>query len=267
MVSYRLLLGAALAAALSAPLFAQQAPTGFHSINCVKVRDGKGAEFSAWLEGTVQKVAQSGVDSGRIAGWLALRTQIPQGSDAQCDYVLVTFYKGLPNEPLGSAAVTEMLKKAGVAMTEKEYRDKRDTMSYLVYNNITQYQALVGQAKKGGYLVFNSINAPDAGACVDYEKKVWQPIAEEMLKDGSRSGWAINTQVFPSGTKDRTAVSTVDLFPSWDAVMKQGDGFVARWKKVHPDMELGTTFEQFGKLCNIDNTVLYKVEEVTMASK
>jgi hypothetical protein len=267
MVSYRLLLGAALAAALSAPLLAQEAPTGFHTINCVKVRDGKSAEFRAWVEGPVQKVAQSGVDSGRIAGWLALHTQIPQGSDAQCDWALVTFYKGLPNEPLSADGVTDILHKAGVAMTAKEYYEKRDAISYLVYNNITQYQALVGQAKKGGYLVFNSITAPDAEACVSYEKKVWQPLAEEMLKDGSRSGWAINQQVFPNGNKDRTAVSTVDLFPSWDAVMKQGDGFVARWKKVHPDMELGTTFEQFQKLCSIDNTVLYKVEYSTGASK
>jgi hypothetical protein len=38
-------------------------------------------------------------------------------------------------------------------------------------------------------------------------------------------------------------------------------GFEARFKKVHPDLEFGTTFEHIQKLRTIESTVLYHVED------
>jgi hypothetical protein len=98
------------------------------------------------------------------------------------------------------------------------------------------------------------------GEWVAYEKKVWQPIAEAMVKEGVRTAWAVNVQVFPMGSKDKTLASTVDVYPTW-ASMFTDPGFDARFKKIHPDMEFGTTFEHFEKLRTIESTVLYHVED------
>ena len=90
-----MLLGRALAAALSVTLVAQQAPSGYHSISCVRVKPGQSADFHALLNGDYHKVEQGSVDSGRVSGFIALRTVIPAGTDAACDYVLVSLLSRL----------------------------------------------------------------------------------------------------------------------------------------------------------------------------
>jgi hypothetical protein len=259
----RILVCAALATAFSTTLVAQMSSpstTGYHSISCIKVVPGKGAEFTKFMAEDIHKYAQSRVDSGAITAWLELRTVMPAGSEAECDYVLVSFYPGLPNEPLSDAALTAALHQAGLQMSAQEYSDRRSALSTLVSNNITQYQVLVGGAHKGDYLVFNSMKVSDVGEWVAYEKKVWQPIAEAMVKEGVRTAWAVNVQIFPMGSQDKTLASTVDVYPTW-ASMFTDPGFDARFKKVHPDMEFGTTFEHFQKLRTIESTVLYHVED------
>ena len=83
---------AAPAAALSVALVAQQTPSGYHGISCVHVKPGQTAAFHDLLNGDYHKVEQTYVDSGRISAFIALRTVIPAGTDAGCDYVLVAFY-------------------------------------------------------------------------------------------------------------------------------------------------------------------------------
>src|ERR1017187_792692 len=263
----RILLGAAIAAALSIPLPAQQAPVGYHRIQCVKVTPGQWAAAHDWFADTSHKQNQSLVDSGTYAQTLVLQTQLPAGTDAQCDYVFVAFYNGLPSAPLSTEVINNALRKADIPMTADARQAKLREMFTLVYDNITQYQALVGSAKNGDYLEFNSMSSPDPGACVAVEKKDWQPLAEQMVKDGNTDGWAVNEQVFPRGAKDEPAVSTVDIFPSWDAFTHHYDSIRSAWKKVHPDADFSSTMAQHGKLCTIQHTVLYKVVDVVTPAK
>ena len=263
----RILLGAAIAAALSVSLAAQQAPVGIHHIQCVKVNPGQQAAVQEWIDGDNHKLTQSLVDSGAYAMSLVLRTQMPAGTDAQCDYVFVTFYNGLPPAPKTREEISMALRKADIQMTAGAYNAKLSEMGKLVNDNITQYQALVGGAKKGDYLEFNSMSSPDPGACVAIEKKDWQPLAEQMVKDGNTDGWAINLQIFPRGAKDKTAVSSVDIYPSWDAFINSYGSIGGACKKVHPDMDINSTIGQFEKLCSIQHTVLYKLVDVTVAAK
>ena len=260
--------GAALAATLSATLVAQQAPVGYHSISCVRVKPGKSAAFSALLSGDYSKVEQARVDSGAISTWIALRTVIPAGTDAACDYVLVSFYPGLPTAPLSDEGMTAVLQKAGVSSTLQEWRDRLRDVGELVWNNITQYQVLVGGSKKGDYLVFNSMKATDVGQCVADQKRLWQPFAEEGVKEGAQDGWAVNIQRFPNGAKDPSLVSSVDIYPSWDAMFNYfGPDFITRWKKVHPELSPDEAFAEISKSCTIEHTVTYKVEDQIVAAK
>jgi hypothetical protein len=263
----RILLGAAMVAALSMSLVGQQAPVGIHHIQCVKVSPGQQAAVQEWIDGDSHKLTQSLVDSGAYAMSLVLRTQMPAGTDAQCDYVFVTFYNGLPPAPRTRDEMNQALRKADIQMTAGAYNAKLSEMGKLVWDNITQYQALVGGAKKGDYLEFNSMSSPDPDACVAIEKKDWQPLAEQMVKDGNTDGWAINRQVFPRGTRDEPAVSTVDVFPSWDAFTHHYDSIRSAWPKVHGDADFASTMAQHGKLCTIEHTVLYKVVDAVTPSK
>jgi len=254
--------GVALAAALSVTLVAQQTPSGYHSISCVRVKPGQTAAFHDLLNGDYHKFEQARVDSGAVSGFIALRTVIPAGTDAGCDYVLVTFYHGFPPAPLGDDEMTAVLQKAGITSTLHEWRDRISAVGDLVSNNITQYQALVGGSKKGDYLVFNSMSASSVSECVGTEMRLWKPYAEEEVKEGVLDGWAVNVQIIPHGDKDPSLVSSVDIFPNWESMFTYiGPDFITRWKKVHPEVSTDEAFAEIDKVCTIEHTVTYKIED------
>jgi hypothetical protein len=60
---------------------------------------------------------------------------------------------------------------------------------------------------------------------------------------------------------------TVDVFPSWESIYKDDAQFVDRWHKVHPDLELGTTFEKYEKLRSLSMSQLYVVQDLIQAKK
>jgi hypothetical protein len=259
----------ALAAAFSAAMVAQQAPTGFHSVACIKVKPENNTEFRKWAAGDVHKYAQSRVDGGALSSWLVLRAVTPTGSSAECDYIIVSMYPGIPPQPMGLEELDAALKKAGITMTAQQYVDRRTALTTLVSNNMFRNQDSVGTFKKGDYFVVNYMKVADANMddYLAWEKKVWKPLAEAMAKDGVRTGWSLNTRVLPGGSELPFQAVTVDVFPSWESIYKDDAQFVERWRKVHPDLELGTTFERYEKLRSLTRNELYVVQDLINSNK
>jgi hypothetical protein len=258
----RLFVFVALVAAFSAMLAAQQAPTGYHSVACIKVKAENNSEFRKWAVDDVHKFAQSRVDGGALSSWILLRAVIPAGTSAECDYVIVSMYPGVPPKPMELEELEGALKKAGVAMTAQQYVDRRTSLTTLISNNMFQNRAYVGTFKKGDYFVVNYMKAPNMEDYVAWEKKAWQPMAEAMAKENSRSGWSLNTLVFPGGTDVKFNAVTVDVYPTWDSIFN-GDfqHFSDLWRKAHPDMEVGTTFEQYDKLRHQGDVDIFVVQD------
>ena len=234
---------------------------------CVKVKPEKWAEFRAWVASDFHKYAQSRVDGGALSTWLLLRSVQPQGTSAQCDYLSISIYPGAPPEPLGPEAVDAAVKKAGLNMTGQQFMDRRDSLITLVSNSLFQTRASVGGLKKGYYLAVNYMKAGNVEDWVAFEKKIWPPVSEAMVKDGVTAGWSLNVQVLPGGSALKFQGVTVDVFPSWDSVFKADPQFVERFRRVHSDMEFGTTFEQFDKLRTIESIELYTAVDVITPSK
>jgi len=262
----RLFVCAALAAAFSATLLAQQAPTGYHSVACLKVKPENNTEFRKWAAGDAHTLAQSRVESGIYSGWLLLRSVIPTGASAECDYVVVSMYPGTPPHPAGLDELEADLKKAGMAMTAQQYVDRRNSLTTVISTSLSQNRAFVGTSKKGDYYVVNYMKAANLEDYIAWEKKAWQPFAEAMAKQGIRSGWSLNTQVFPGGSDVKFNAVTVDIYPTWDSIFADFN-FYEMWRKVHPDMELGTTFEQYDKLRHQGDVVIYVLQDSITASK
>jgi hypothetical protein len=263
----RLLMGVAIAATLSVSLLAQRPSTGYHTVACIKINPNKGSEFRKWAAEDLHKYAQSRVDTGAVFNWYLLRSIMPQGNSAECDYLIVAMFPGAPPKPLGLEELGVALKKAGITASAQEYVDRRNSLTTLVSQNLFQNLAVVGEAKKGDYFTVNYMKSANLEDYIAYEKKVWQPLAEAMDKDGFRRGWSLNVQVLPSGADLPFQAVTVDVFPSWDSIFKNDAQFVERFKKVHPDMELGTTFEQFEKLRTLQSTKLYALDDFITAAK
>ncbi len=259
--------GAALAAALTVTLVAQQAPTGYHHASCVKVKPGRGSEFSAMVSGDLLKLAQNEINSGRLSGWVVLQAVVPAGSEAACDYVFASFFPGLPPGPMSDAEETADLEKAGVGKTLPEFEDELRSNGYLANSSIAQELTLVGGAKKGDYLVFNSMSVTNIDDWATTEEKLWKPFAEARVKEGVQAGWALNVQIFPRGAKVPSQVSSVDIYPTYADVFQEGPEFMNTWNKVHPNLKFQDAMTQIDKLCTIDSSVLYKVVEDVHASQ
>lgn len=245
----------------------QQGMSGFHSAACIKVKPEKASEFRAWAASDLHKYAQSRVETGALSTWFLLRSVQPQGQSADCDYLVIAAYPGAPAEPLSPEALGDALKKAGLSMSAQQYMDRRDSLTTLVSNNLFQNRATVGAIKKGNYLVVNYMKAANVEDWVAFEKKVWQPVAEALTKEGETAGWSLNVQVLPGGSDLKFQGVTVDVYPSWDSVFKEDPQFAERFRKVHPDRELGTTFEQFEKLRAIVSVQLFTAVDVVTAAK
>jgi hypothetical protein len=262
----RSLLSVALAAAFSATLLAQQVPSGYHSVACIKVKPENASQFRKWAAEDAHKFAQARVDSGAVSTWFLLHSVIPQGTSAECDYLIVSMYPGAPPKPLDMDELGAVLKKAGITASAQEYVDRRNSLTTLVSNNLFQNKIFVGTMKKGDYFAVNYMKVSNMDDYLAYEKKIWQPFAEAMAKDGVRTGWSLNVQVLPSGSDLKYQAVTVDVFSSWDAIFKDIP-FYETFKKVHPDMEIGTTFETYEKLRTELATNLYHLDDVVSSSK
>ena len=263
----RLLACAAFAAALSAALSAQQAPSGFHTVNCIKVKPEKSAEFRKWIPDVMQKFARARVDSGAVSTWYLFRAVIPQGSSATCDYLTVSLYPGAPPEPLTAEQTAALLKKAGVSMTAEEYMTRRDSIGTLVSSQMFRNIESIGAAQKGGYISVAYMKAANLDDWLAFEKKVWKPFAEQMVKDGVESGWSVNIRAFGQVSELPYQGVTVDVYPSWDAIWKDDPQFIDRIKKVHPETDPTAIFEQVTKARTMVAQELYAVEDMITAKK
>jgi hypothetical protein len=258
----RSLLGAVLAAALSATtLIAQQPPqTGYHSVACFKVKPDKSADFHKFVTEESHKLARGRIDDGELTTWYLLRAVLPQGSVAQCDYIIVAMFPGAPHL-LGAQELSAGLKKAGMSISPDEYINHRNAVSTLVNVALFQSVLAVGSPQKGDYFRVNYMKAPDLGAYVDYEKKVLLPAFDAMTKDGAISAWSFNARVLPAGADQPFQAVTIESVSSMDAAVVFNAKFYDALRKTHQDMDLGTIGDQLGKLRTISLTELYQLED------
>ncbi len=263
----RVLFCAVLAVPFCAVLAAQQAPSGFHAVNCVKIKPEKSTEFHRWVANVVTKLAQSRVESGTISTWYLLRAVEPAGKSAECDYLTVSIYPGAPPEPLAGEQLSAALKKANLSITADEYVVQRDAVATLISYNMMVNQISVGKANKGGYLAVNYMKTANLEEWLKLEKELWKPIAEQMVKDGVTSGWSLNIRALGLNSDLPWQGVTVDVYPNWDAVFKDDAQFADRIKKVHPNKDFNEMFDQFGKARTMVKTELYAIEDLITCCK
>ncbi|HVO99211.1 MAG TPA: hypothetical protein VMT15_14145 [Bryobacteraceae bacterium] len=216
---------------------AQETPQ-YNSVNCVKVRDGKGAEYTAFLRDVGMKLSKARVDSGRAASVIYAQAAYPAGRQARCDYNIVTT-NGFPPEPPTAAQTDADMKTAGITMGRQEMVAKRNDLSYLVGSEIWRGRAIVGGfPKQGGYVRLNYFKTkPNMGPeWLNLETTGWKQLAENVAKDMPGTSWSLWTLTMPGGASLPYDGLTVDGFPSWEALGK-GIPVRATWNKVHPEMD------------------------------
>jgi hypothetical protein len=95
---------------------------------------------------------------------------------------------------------------------------------------------------------------------MELERILWKPMAQSWVEEGNMRGWMVNLAVLPAGTEIKYQAVTLDVFPSWDAMMKPrpvSDTF----KKVHPGKNAQQEFGRLEKARDLARRELIVLEE------
>ena len=245
---------------MTGQLEAQQQPVYYQTLNCIKVMPGKGREFTQFVNDTSKKVAQTRADAGEILSWTFLRSVMPAGQEARCDYMISTLFEGAPPAPRGPEVFEKALQKAGVNMTASDWTAKANSLSSLVSTEMWRPRIRVGAPQKDHYLFLNYMKVHDAPEYNDFEGAVWRPMAEAWVKEGSQSGWVFATKLLPSGTETAYAAYSADIYPTWDAAFKQRST-QATFEKIHSGKNYQQTMDRGFKLRDLARRELSVVVE------
>jgi len=241
---------------------APAAPVYTQSLTYLKVAPNKNNEFLRLIRDESMKVAQVRVDAGEYLIWTLLRSVFPGGAEARADYVISVISEGRPRASGGSSALEANLKKAGITMSADEYWARRDGVVSRVASELWRVRELVAGAKKGHYVYLNFMKVPDAAAYNDFEAKVWRPMAEGWVKDGSMSGWLFATKILPSGSDTVYSAYSADIFPTWDAAFAGDANRMQRmFEKVHPGKSYQELTANMAKLRSLAKRELWTVVE------
>ena len=246
-------------------LFAQDLTPNFLSSSCIKVQPGKAQEFRNFVTDNALKANTHLVRTGQITSYSVLRAVIPSGEEARCDYLIVTTNTGRPASPLAPGEQDKILQAAGVKMSWADYLAKRTELTKLVATELWMTRERVGSFEKGDYLYLNRMHVHNRAEYSKFEREVWRPLAEEMIKDGLMKAWSFNTLVLPGGTDVRITAVTADVIGSWEAVFKQ-NSLADTWKKVHPGKNIDQTMAEAAKLRDLARRDLYVVQERVTAT-
>ena len=239
---------------------AQEKPQ-YLRVQCVKMAEGKAADFESIIPDN-RKIAKVRVDSGRETFSVLARAVYPGGRSATCDYHFVDGFDGFPPEASQEQAQADF-QKAGIAMTQPDYRAKLNAVGYLVRQEIWISRAGIGSVQKGGYvrINYNKVKQEVAADYVKWETTGWKLLAEAAVKEVPGTSWGLYTLVVPGGSEQPYNTMTVDGFPSWDAM---GKGLPVRqlWTKVHPDVDFTEHMQKLSTLADRTRIEVFRVVDV-----
>ena len=230
---------------------------------CVKVVPGKGPAYEAFLREVALPLNQSRADAGEFEWFGVERAVVPVGSSARCDYRLAYTYKGNPPEEATSDQLNAALKRAGLSLTAEQLAEKRSALIQLVSMDIWYTFENVGpQWTKGSFLRFNHWNAK-TGQYEEYlrlERTYWKPLMEAWLKAGGTGSWVLVGLWMPSGEVVPYNAMTIDVFPTWDGLLK-GVPVDDLWSKVHPSTTVAQAMSEQDKVRSLHAQEVFRLVE------
>ena len=243
---------------------AQNQPSSYFRTACIKVQPGKWSEFMEFSNGMATKVMQAAAENGEFSTATLLRSVLPSGEEARCDFISVTSYRGAPPAPLTREQLQARIEKAGIGITGDQFAAKRDVISRLVSQEIWRSVISIGDIQKGDYMFVNFGRTSNMQNYLKFEDTVWKPMAEQWIKEGRMRAWRVNQLVLPAGTEVKYQITSVDVFPSWDAVFTPL-GLQDMMKKIHPDRDYAQTVGEIPKIRDLARRELYVVQNRIVA--
>jgi len=238
-----------------------QDKTPFVQHSCVKAAPGQIAGISEMLP-DISRNAEVEVHEGRLAFHAVLRTTLPVGSAARCDFMFVRGYEGYPPAPFTRADAEANFVKSGAAGTYDDYLARQRKLWTPVSNDLlfVPRNGIVGSGGSVGDYVRLNLDKLKPGHLVShwarFEREGWGAYVEAAAKDLPGLGWREEALVSPMSVDYN--VMTVDILPSWAAT--EGDwGGSEVWNQVHPEMKNAEYMAKVREIVDPYKVELYRV--------
>jgi hypothetical protein len=226
----------------------------------LKVEPAKTAEFEKFYRDTVKKYHAAQKAAGSELGWTLSKVVLPNGTDADVNYVSTSYFDKFP--PLDEEPSASAIEKAGT--TPEKFRTAVQMLRTLVRTTVSRRLETLGPREPGDFVRVDYMRvAPGKSAdYINLEQTVYRALHERRRKEGILKSWSLNAVVFPGGSDRKYDFFTTNAVKSSADLGGIGSGYTTLFAKVHPDLNLVAVTNRTQELRTIVATRVLHLMEV-----
>jgi len=237
-----------------------QTPTVFARVVYQKVEQGKEQEFLTMLRENWKPAHKVRQQNGKITGWAIYRVHFT-GAGNEYNYVTVSYHDSWEKTEVNDN-YTELIKAANPKADAAAILAKTLTLRSIVKQELYSRNDITTAAASGAparffEIDFMKVKEGQGAEYVKVETEVWKPIHQAWVNDGKRSGWALWSLVFPSGSNSTYDFATSNGYSSYKQI--GGENYEEAFKKVHPGKDMQGLFNSTEKTRNLVRRELWEL--------
>jgi hypothetical protein len=234
-------------------------------VTFLKIRPGKHDQYLQLIERYGKKINEYFYKKENLLGWYLYKILMPSGSTADYDFAAVNVVTGISSllDPPGNQ--TELLKKVFPEMNDKMVNNllaRYDSVRIIVRREVFApvegaHTADTTNPVPAKYITVDLMH-PASGKTEEYikmERETYLPLHAERIRAGHLRNWGLYQKVFADERAGFEYV-TVNYYDNLD---KLGEGFEDALKKVMPQTNANTLFNQTMATRNMIRTELWKL--------
>lgn len=92
----------------------------------------------------------------------------------------------------------------------------------------------------------------------NFEKEVWKPIQQQLIKDGKKSAWYLYKVKYPQGTMTNYDYVEINVFPEWSQLTSETD-LPEILKKTNSKLKADSLLKKTQAMCAIEWKQLFRL--------
>jgi hypothetical protein len=248
-------------------VLAQGSANLFIEVDFMKVKPGEEGNYVELEQSVWKPLHQDRINKGVIVGWILYQLMYTGAADAY-NFATVNVYanpdhledpyKGVNFEKVHPG---KDLKKEFEKTLNARVLVKKQLMSRASYANPDGG----GNPGPHKYIVVNYMKTIPGGNFLNLENEIAKPVSQELIKNGSWTGWSVWSNVFPRGTGMESDVVTVDNYADFSKIGSLN--YRQAFEKAHPGKDWSEFTTKIGSSRNMVRSELWKVIDSVYAGQ
>jgi len=243
---------------------AQNQPTVFGIVDFMKVKPENETKYLDIEKNVWKPMHQERLNQGKITGWILYRI-LYTGTEDHYNYATLTLFDNAANleDPWAGIDPAKVLPGKDIDKLMKETGESRDLVKS---NLILRQDEVVPEGGPGEIkyieVDYMKVKPGNDAAYMDAEQNIWKPVHKEFIKAGTRVGWSLWSEIFPSGSAMDYQYVTANYFPDFSKIGMAD--YNAAFSKAHPDKDMNALDKKTMDSRDLVRSELWQVVDVVM---